>query len=82
MVATARKPAFLVGHLLRKDEDYAWVRPGLYAKKLRSLELRAGLLSRRGQRGAASGYNLGATREEEKRRAERAEGAYRKLTEG
>jgi transposase len=82
VVATARKLAVLIWHLLRKNEDYAWVRPGLHAKKLRSLELRAGLPSRRGQRGAASGYNLRATREEEKRRAEQAEGVYRRLTEG
>jgi transposase len=82
VVATARKLAVLIWHLLRKNEDYAWVRPGRHARKLRSLELRAGLPSQRGRPGAASGYNLKSTREEERLRTERAETAYRRLTEG
>ena len=58
------------------------MRPALHAKKLRDLELRSGQPARRGQRGAAYAYNLSRTRVEEKRRAEQAETAYRRLTEG
>jgi transposase len=81
-VAVARKLAVIIWHLLRREEDYAWVRPALHAKKLRDLELRSGEPARRGQRGAAYAYNLSRTRVEEKRRAEQAETAYRRLTEG
>jgi transposase len=81
-VAVARKLAVIVWHLLRRGEDYAWVRPALHAKKLRDLELRSGQPVRRGQRGAAYAYNLTRTRLEERRRAEQAETAYRRQTEG
>jgi transposase len=81
-VAVARKLAVLAWHLLRRGEDYAWVRPALHAKKLRDLELRAGHPPRKGQRGPAYEYNLKGSREREKRRAEQAETAYRRLTEG
>ena len=81
-VAVARKLAVIVWHLLRHGEDYAWVRPALHAKKLRDLELRSGQPARRGQRGAAYAYNLSRTRLEERRRAEQAETAYRRQTEG
>jgi transposase len=81
-VAVARKLAVIIWHLLRKGEDYAWVRPALHAKKLRDLELRSGLPARRGQRGPAHAYNLTRTRLEERRRGEQAELAYRRQTEG
>lgn len=81
-VAVARKLAVIVWHLLRRGEDYAWVRPALHARKLRDLELRSGQPARRGQRGAAHAYNLTRTRLEERRRAEQAETAYRRQTEG
>ncbi len=42
-VAVARKPTVIIWHLLTKGEDYAWVRPALHAKKIRDLELRAGI---------------------------------------
>ena len=81
-VAVARKLAVIIWHLLRKGEDYAWVRPALHAKKLRDLELRSGLPARRGQRGPAYAYNLTRTRLEERRRGEQAGLAYRRQTEG
>jgi len=81
-VAVARKLAVIVWHLLRRGEDYAWVRPALHARKLRDLELRSGQPARRGQRGTAYAYNLARTRREERRRAEQAEIAYRRQTEG
>jgi transposase len=81
-VAVARKLAVIIWHLLTRGEDYAWVRPALHAKKLRDLELRSGEPARRGQRGAAYAYNMTRTRQEERRRIEQAETAYRRLTEG
>jgi transposase len=81
-VAVARKLAVIIWHLLTRSEDYAWVRPALHAKKLRDLELRSGEPARRGQRGAAYAYNLTRTRQEERRRVEQAETAYRRMTEG
>jgi transposase len=81
-VAVARKLAVIAWHMLTKGEDYVGVRPALHAKKLRDLELRSGLPERRGQRGSAYDYNLSRTRQEEKRRAEQAEIAYRRVTEG
>jgi transposase len=81
-VAVARKLAVIIWHLLTRGEDYAWVRPALHAKKLRDLELRSGEPARRGQRGPAYAYNLSRTRQEERRRVEQAETAYRRLTEG
>ena len=81
-VAVARKLAVIIWHLLTRGEDYAWVRPALHAKKLRDLELRSGEPARRGQRGAAYAYNLTRTRQEERRRVEQAETAYRRMTEG
>jgi len=41
-VATARKLAVLVWHILTKQQDYLWARPALHATKLRRLELTAG----------------------------------------
>lgn len=81
-VAVARKLAVILWHMLTKGEDYAGVRPALHAKKLRDLELRSGQPERRGQRGSAYEYNLTRTRQEERRRAEQSEVAYRRLTEG
>jgi hypothetical protein len=81
-VAVARKLAVILWHLLTKKEDYAGVRPALHAQKLRGLQLRAGHPSQRGQKGTAYTYNLARIRIEEKRRAEQAEVAYRRLTEG
>ena len=70
-VATARKLAVVVWHLLRKQESYAWARPALHARKLRDLELKAGHARRRGQRGTAHAYNLAPVRKEERRRSNR-----------
>jgi transposase len=81
-VAVARKLAVIIWHLLTRAEDYAWVRPALHAKKLRDLELRSGEPAHRGKRGAAYAYNLTRTRQEERRRVEQGETAYRRMTEG
>jgi hypothetical protein len=58
VVATARKLACLCWTMIERGEDYASARLSLTEKKLRKLELRAALPSRRGQKGKASAYNL------------------------
>ena len=63
-VATARKMAVLVWHLLAKDTDYLWARPALVAHKLRALELQAGRPMKKGnRRGPAYAYNVKTLRE-------------------
>jgi transposase len=79
VVATARKLAVLCWHLITKGEDYALARPSLTAQKMRRLELRAGLPSRRGQKGKAAGYPLKDVRARERALNEQAEQAYRQL---
>lgn len=81
-VAVARKLANLIWHLLTKGEDYAWVRPALLARKLRALELTAGVPARRGQKGASYDYNLPDRRLADRAHAEQAESAYRRMTQG
>ena len=75
-VATARKLAVLIWHLLSKGESYVWARPALHARKLRDLELKAGYKAERGQRGAAHAYNIKSHRDQERRWVEQAETAY------
>jgi transposase len=79
VVATARKLAVLCWHLITNSEDYAFARPSLTAQKLRRLELRAGLPSKRGRKGKAAGYSLKAVRARENALNEHAEQAYRQL---
>ena len=79
VVATARKLAVLCWHLVTKGEDYAFARPSLTAQKLRRLELRAGLPSKRGQKGKAAAYSLKEVRRRENELTEHAEHAYRQL---
>ena len=79
IVATARKLAVLCWHLIARGEDYAYGRPSLLAQKLRALELRAGMPSRRGQRGSTHAYNLKEVRARERAFSEQGEIAYRQL---
>ena len=65
--------------MIARGEDYAFARPSLTAKKLRALELQAGMPARRGQKGRAAGYSLKDVRAREKQMAEHAERAYRQL---
>jgi transposase len=79
-VATARKMAVLVWHMLTKKADYLWTRPALVAHKVRALELQAGKPMRKGnQRGPAYAYNVKALRDQEMAVAEQAERAYEHL---
>ena len=50
IVATARKLVCLCWTMIERGEDYAFARPSLTDKKLRALELRAGMPSRRGRK--------------------------------
>jgi hypothetical protein len=79
VVATARKLAVLCWQLISKDDDYAYGRPSPLAQKLRALELRAGMPSRRGQRGSTHAYNLKEVRARERALSEQGELAYRQL---
>jgi transposase len=79
VVATARKLAVLCWTMIERGEDYAFARPSLTDKKLRALELRAGMPSRRGQKGKAAAYSLKDVRRLEREIAEQGELAYRQL---
>jgi transposase len=81
-VATARKIAVVVWHMLTRGKDYIWARPALPARKVRSLELRAGRPARRGQSGNARAYNLPEAREAERQRVAEGEATYKRLTDG
>jgi hypothetical protein len=78
VVATARKIAVLVWHLLSKGEDYAFGRPALHQAKLRQMEIKAGMLSKRGGNapGRARDYNIKSLRDVERAFVAQAEGAY------
>ena len=75
-VATARKLAVIVWHVLSGNEDYAWNRPALTAAKRRALELQAGWPAKRGQKGDAAAYSLKYVRDQERAIVEQAERAY------
>jgi transposase len=77
IVATARKLACLCWTMIERGEDYAFARPSLTEKKLRALELRAGIASRRGKKGSAANYSLKDVRRHELELAEQAERTYR-----
>jgi transposase len=77
-VAVARKLAVLIWHMLTKQQDYFWLRPGLVAAKQRQLALKAGAPNERGagRRGSAYAYNVKELRNREKASAEHAERTY------
>jgi transposase len=78
-VAVARKLAVLCWHLLTREEDYAFSRPSLTAKKIRRLELAAGAppLPRRHDGPRIS--PAPGQREAERQLQAQAEQAYRRL---
>ena len=80
LVATARKLTVLAWHLASRDEDYAFARPGLVARKWRKLELIAGYPSRQSIRSQPSqAYSSKQRRDHERQAAEQAERAYQAL---
>ncbi len=80
-VATARKLAVLVWHMLTNNQDYAWTRPALLQWKLRELELKAGHASHRGgnKPGPARDYSLKTVRDKERAWLGLAEQEYRRF---
>ena len=76
IVATARKLTVLCWHLVTKDQDYAFARPGLSARKRRNLELAAGHSTQIAKRGAAYDYNDPEFRRREREFVEQQERAY------
>jgi transposase len=79
-VASARKLATIIWQMLTRNEDYIWARPGLMARKFRSVELRAGLPAEHARRGAAYDYNIPEKRAAERRHNEAAEADYAAFT--
>ena len=77
-VAVARKLAVLAWNLLTRGEDYAFARPSLVRRKLRTLELKAGAPPAKPGPNATPIWNTRADAAE-KRLAEQAEIAYRRL---
>ena len=65
--------------MIERGEDYAFARPSLTEKKLRKLELRAGMSSQRGRKGTSAAYNLKKVRRRERELAEQAERSSRQL---
>ena len=79
-VATARKLAVIVWHVLHDEEDFAWNRPALTAIKRRGLELQAGLPPRKGsKKGIAADYSMKHVRDRERAMAEQAERSYARM---
>jgi transposase len=76
IIATARKLACLCWTMIERGEDYAFARPSLHDKKIRALELRAGMPAHRGRKGTAASYSLKDARQHEIAIAEQAEHAY------
>lgn len=79
-VAVARKLAVLAWHLLSRQENYAFARPGLVRRKLRRLELTAGAPpAPKGPKPGERVWGTAAQDRAERELAEHAEAAYRRL---
>jgi transposase len=78
-VATARKLAVIVWHLLSRDQEYAFVRPALYREKLRRLQLLLGAPRRQGQSLTGREHLKTPQRQAEKEIAAQHERAYIRL---
>ena len=80
-VAVARKLVVIAFNLLRRDEDYAFVRPSLQREKLRRFELMLGAPRQQGKRLATAGRTFATVehRRLEKELVAQAEVAYRRL---
>ena len=76
-VAAARKILVLTWHLLIEDKDSAFLRPSLFARKYRTLELALGRPAQFGnKRSIAYEYNLETVRQREIDLCLQAERAY------
>ena len=75
-VATARKLAILIWHVLSKGTEYLLARPAFTAMKLRKAALKAGAPREHGPAGPAHDYWIKEIRQREVEYVERAERAY------
>jgi transposase len=92
-VATARKIATLIWHLLTKDAPYQWAghrpgtangrraRPAFVAMKMRKLELRAGAPKAHGKAGPGRDYWIKELRHREMELVANTENAYARMVE-
>lgn len=81
IVATARKLAVLIWHILAKGEEYAFARPAFQAMKLRKVALKAGAPREYGKAGPGRDYWIKEIRHREMEYVKRAEDAYAKMVE-
>jgi transposase len=79
IVAVARKLAMLCWQLLTREQDYAYQRPTLVARKLRTLELRADAAHASSSSTARPASSAKQRAAQERQLAEHAELAYRRL---
>jgi transposase len=80
-VATARKLAMIIWHMLTRASDYIWARPALMARKLRNVQLKMGAPANHARRGDAYDYNIPERRAAERAHVENAEAIYQRFTE-
>jgi transposase len=81
-VATARKIATLIWHLLKHDEPYRWARPAFVAMKMRKLALRAGAPKEHGNKpGPGRDYWIKEIRHREMELVANAEASYARMVE-
>ena len=78
-VATARKLAVMIWHILSSDKEYAYARPAFTAMKLRKVALKAGAPRAYGKAGPGRDYWIKELRQREADYVERAERAYERM---
>jgi transposase len=78
-VATARKLAVMIWHVLTSDADYAYARPAFTAMKMRKAALKAGAPRECGKAGPGRDYWIKEIRQREAEYVERAEKAYEQM---
>jgi transposase len=81
IVATARKMAVLIWHVLAKGQEYAFARPAFQAMKLRRAALKAGAPREYGKAGPGRDYWIKEIRHREMEYVKRAEEAYARMAE-
>lgn len=78
-VATARKLAVMIWHILTSGKEYAYARPAFTAMKLRKVALKAGAPRAYGKAGPGRDYWIKEIREQEAGHVARVEQAYERM---
>ena len=78
-VATARKLAVMIWHILSSGKEYAYARPAFTAMKLRKVELMAGAPRAYGKAGSARDYWIKEIRDREAGYVAQVEQAYERM---